>query len=490
MTSRRELILALGVAALLVALRSWVFVGYEQAFFTSDQAIVGLMAKHISEGRAFPLFFYGQSYMLAVEAYVAAPFVLIGGPTVASLHLSLVAWNLCAAALLIVGLNRFAGLRPLYGLVAAAVFVFAPPETSALLTEAQGGSIEPFVYVLLLWWLREKPLALGALLGLGFLNREFTVFAVPGLLLADLWQRRRTPTAAVVDSTRAPFWKHWFLALVAFTAVWEASTALQPYADFMGPGTRGQMLRGYPGSQLASVSERTTFSVGEFPARVRATAGRFLPLLMGGVKYEDSAVQGRDWMRWPILLTLLAMAMRVAWLAIRQRNPAPALFAFYVLSIGAVVLVAFCLVRTPTEGTLRYVLMLLFVPIGIVATLLAIEPNRFVRGAVCATVGLWMIGSAADHVVYGRRYLAGQPNEIRVLTDVLVSKGITVAEAPYRLAYKTTYIAREKVKVASVDVVRIEEYQKLAAAAADSIIGITRHDCAGGERAGIYYLCR
>lgn len=458
--------LALGVAAVLVILRSWVFVAYEQAFFTSDQAIVGLMAKHISEGRAFPLFFYGQSYMLAVEAYVAAPFLLVGGPTVASLHLSLVAWNLAVAALLIVGLNRFAGLRPFYGLVAAAVFVFAPPETSALLTEAQGGSIEPFVYVLLLWWLRERPLALGALLAFGFLNREFTIFALPGLLVADLWARR---------SLRAPFWRHWLLALVAFAAVWEASAALQPYADFMGPGTRGQMLRGYPASQLASVSERTSVSIGELPERFRSTAGRFLPLLMGGVRYEDSALQGRDWARWVILLALAAMLARV--LLLRPWSivhGSPASFAFYVLCTGFVVLTAFSLVRTPTEGTLRYVLMLLLLPVGIVATLLAIEPRRAVRATVCALVGVWMIGSAVDHLAYARRYMSGQPNDARLLADGLVANGVTVARAPYWIAYKLTFMTREKLKIASTDVVRIEQYQRLADAAGPSIPEIRR----------------
>ncbi|TAK16455.1 MAG: hypothetical protein EPO35_05295 [Acidobacteria bacterium] len=469
MTSRRELSLALGVAAALVLLRSWVFVAYEQSFFTSDQAIVGLMAKHIAEGRAFPLFFYGQSYMLAVEAWAAAPFVALGGASVGSLHASLVVWNLAAAALLIMGLHRFAGLRPFYGLVAAAVFVFAPPETSALLTEAQGGSIEPFVYVLLLWWLRERPLALGALLGLGFLNREFTIFAVPGLIVADLWQRR---------SLRQPFWKHWLLAFVAFAAVWEGVNALQPYADFLGPGTRGQMLRGYPGSQLASVSERTKISVAEFPERVRSTAGHFLPLLMGGVSYEDSARQGRDWMRWPLLIALAAVALRVAVVARRpslvQRPGVQRAFPFYLLGVGATVLVAFSLVRTPTEGTLRYVLMLLFVPMGLIATLLAIEPRRVVRLAVCALVGLWMLGSAADHLAYSRRYLAGEPNDVRVLADGLVEKGVTAARAPYWIAYKLTYLSRERLKVASTDVVRIDEYQKLADAAGPSIPDIRR----------------
>ncbi len=44
-----------------VLLRGAVFVWWEQASFDSDQAVTGLMAKHLSEGLAFPLFFYGQN---------------------------------------------------------------------------------------------------------------------------------------------------------------------------------------------------------------------------------------------------------------------------------------------------------------------------------------------------------------------------------------------------------------------------------------------
>ena len=41
--------------------------------FDSDQAIFGLMAKHLSELRALPVFMYGQNYILGVEAWMAAP---------------------------------------------------------------------------------------------------------------------------------------------------------------------------------------------------------------------------------------------------------------------------------------------------------------------------------------------------------------------------------------------------------------------------------
>src|SRR5574344_689667 len=38
----------------------------------SDEAIVGLMAKHINEGKTSPIFYYGQHYLGSLEAYAVA----------------------------------------------------------------------------------------------------------------------------------------------------------------------------------------------------------------------------------------------------------------------------------------------------------------------------------------------------------------------------------------------------------------------------------
>ena len=57
-----------------------------QTHVTSDEAIIGLMAKHISEGRYFPFYFYGISYnaSCAWEAYLAVvPFAVAGVDVVA-----------------------------------------------------------------------------------------------------------------------------------------------------------------------------------------------------------------------------------------------------------------------------------------------------------------------------------------------------------------------------------------------------------------------
>src|SRR2546428_12581251 len=90
---RREALAFGGLAVVLALLRCFVPVYYEGFDFDSDQAVVGLMAKHLSELRAFPLFFYGQHYMLGVQAWLAAPFFLIGGTSVAMLRAPLVIIN-------------------------------------------------------------------------------------------------------------------------------------------------------------------------------------------------------------------------------------------------------------------------------------------------------------------------------------------------------------------------------------------------------------
>ena len=81
---------------------------FERFDFDSEQAIVGLMAKHVSELRAFPLFFYGQNYMLGVQAWLAAPLFLIGGPTLLMLRLPLVVINAVVGVLLVILLTLVA----------------------------------------------------------------------------------------------------------------------------------------------------------------------------------------------------------------------------------------------------------------------------------------------------------------------------------------------------------------------------------------------
>ena len=77
---RRERVAVLCVAAVLIIVRTAVFLFFEGSF-NSDQAVTGLMTTHLIEGRAFPVFKYGQDYQLAVQVWMAAPLFMLFGPS-------------------------------------------------------------------------------------------------------------------------------------------------------------------------------------------------------------------------------------------------------------------------------------------------------------------------------------------------------------------------------------------------------------------------
>jgi len=124
---QRPLTIAMAAAVALVLARAAVFLFWEQASFDADQAIFGLMAKHIAEGRAFPMFIYGDQYMLGVQAWLAAPLFAVFGPSVAVLKLPVVLVNVATAVLLVWVLHRDGGLRPVTALICSLFYVWASP---------------------------------------------------------------------------------------------------------------------------------------------------------------------------------------------------------------------------------------------------------------------------------------------------------------------------------------------------------------------------
>ena len=76
-----------------------------------------------------------------------------------------------------------------------------------------------------------------------------------------------------------------------------------------------------------------------------------------------------------------------------------------------------------------------------------------------------------------------------MLSETLVARGMRVASAPYWTAYAVTFMSGERVKVASTDFVRIDEYQREASAGPDAI-DIREQPCDGGEQIARWYLCR
>ena len=489
-----ELTPVLAVAASLVVLRVLVYLLFEQLAFDSDQAIHGLMAKHLSEGRAFPLFFYGQTYMLGVEAWVAVPFFWIAGPTVGALRFSMLAWNIAFGVLLVVGLRRDAGLRPWTALVPALFFLAAPASVCTQLIEARA-IIEPFVYIGLLWFLRRRPLWFGAVLAIGFRNREFTMYAVPVLLALEL-------LTGELSRSRV---RDWLLTLVMFLAVWESIEALMPFADLVGPGTRGQLIGGFSGSQVGNLTDRFNGRPGEMIERVTRMGPALLAWFVGGAQLETSLpLPERPWLVWLSGVGMLAATVRlvlpIAWQAdawrarslVRQWRERIRLapFAWYLLGVGAVAVATFIAGKPVLAGYSRYAILGLLIPVGLTAALLSIEPHRFVRRGVMILVIAWAALAVVDHTNVLVTNIRQPPaNPIREVVDRLIERHVPVASAGYWQAYVATFVAQERVHVASSDFVRIQEYQDLFVERLRDARVLEDRPCPGGERAARWYLC-
>lgn len=85
----------------------------------SDEAISGLVAMDIARGGSFPAYFYGQAYMGAAEAYLAAPLFAVAGPSLAALRVPL----LIMLVLFLLVMYRLASLlyTPAVGVATVAV---------------------------------------------------------------------------------------------------------------------------------------------------------------------------------------------------------------------------------------------------------------------------------------------------------------------------------------------------------------------------------
>ena len=114
----------------------------------SDEATMGLMARHIAYSGEHPIFIYGQNYMGSLEAHIGAALFFIFGPSLFSLRLSLV----FLYALFLVSLYLLTSL--LYSKkFALAIIVLCSVGSVELLTrqlKAVGGAVETMLFGCLL----------------------------------------------------------------------------------------------------------------------------------------------------------------------------------------------------------------------------------------------------------------------------------------------------------------------------------------------------
>ncbi len=155
----------------------------------ADEAIVGLMGKHILEGREIPTFYYGQHYMGSLEGILASvTFRLFG---VSSFTLQLVPLCFSIALVYVVYLLGRSVGGVTVGRVAALLCAVPPSPLVVWSFKARGGFIELIVigaltFLFTVRWLRKPstnltyPVLIWTLLGLGWwVNNQIVYFLVP-----------------------------------------------------------------------------------------------------------------------------------------------------------------------------------------------------------------------------------------------------------------------------------------------------------------------
>jgi len=481
MTDRRQLALLGVLVVALVALRSFVATYYEGFYFDSDQAIVGLMARHMSRFQRFPLFYYSLNYILGVQAWIIAPFFWIGRSSVTLARLPFVALNALVGVWLVRRFTNHEGLSPTLAFVAALPFIIPTPAVGTQLLELAGACVEPFVYVLLLWVLRRRPFAFGLLLAIAFLQREFAIFAVPAILLVEI---RRPDFRSRRNVTRAAW------AIAGFALAWIIVDDVKMH--LLGGGLVGQ---------AASLGGQMCTSGPELAQRVRALVSEALPILYGGYRMPlatvrmTSSIAAGSWVvgvlvaaTLPLMVTRLAMAelARLKGSRSKMRGEREDSFPAYLAWVGlftACVYPLSCNVILHAPPLLRYLLLALLLPVGLFAAFMQRERSPALRNIVAGVFVVWAAVNLRDNVRVVREALRDPPgSEHRALVDYLLQQRIRYARAIYWDAYMVDFLSGERVVAASVDVIRIPEYQKLVDDHADAAVNLERLPCSGPRR--------
>lgn len=188
---RRDWLLSILLAIAAFSTR-WPLIERGETLLHPDEAIVGIMAQDIAAGRSLPIYFYGQRYMGALEAYVVAAMMPLFDEPIHALRSAPALFFAMFVAAQYLMLATWFGRRG--GLVGAAVLIAGSPMFAQWSISARGGYIEILLWGTLLlwtytaWFMRArgsgaspaKRFSFGVILGSGFwINPSILFFALP-----------------------------------------------------------------------------------------------------------------------------------------------------------------------------------------------------------------------------------------------------------------------------------------------------------------------
>ena len=203
-------LVAIGLAWRIWMLTHYRFVsGGDVDVYLADEGIVGLMGKHILEQHALPVFFYGQAYLGALEAYIAALFFAVFGVGLTALRAVPFAFSIALGVVVYRFAYRFHSVA--VARWATALVAVAPMYFLQWNLKARGGFVEHvfllFVVMVNFWSFylyrerdRGTAFALGLSAGIALWVNQLVgayLAAMAGLLLLEREDRRGWKEATV-----------------------------------------------------------------------------------------------------------------------------------------------------------------------------------------------------------------------------------------------------------------------------------------------------
>jgi hypothetical protein len=479
-------------------------------FFDSDEAVEGLMARHVLLGE-FPAFLWGQRYKGVPEVYLSSAVFRAAGSSVVALKAVTLVCFVVFVFLNFRLVERACSRRVAW--IATAFFIAGPP---SLVLWTLSGSAEIVMTLLagvvlltaVNWWRRSSSsralLLAGAALGFGLWIQQYILFYVVSLLVTVAittpgWRQ----SAALAVRERVPPWLRVVLLLLAFGTVLYVVLGLLAFFNlgFDIPFATGRIVVSHPqkmwwiaGELLgvaALVAATAVFrralvwpALGLLAGYAPALLGRISNSGMGApiarLKFDDLLAALPDMTTvmlpmlfgfrdpgarptvYPIFAIVIAVLIGLSfWYAHRLK-----LTPFFHL-ILVVAPVMFLISGSYIDAQSYRYLMPMYASLPIVYAIGIDGVLRASRAGGAALLVVVLLIFAAQQIDWYRRL---EPDrESPAIIACLDRAGARAARAGYWLSYKLTFLTSERIVVAPIDGVdRYPPYSTLASSS-DSI---------------------
>jgi hypothetical protein len=244
---------------------------------------------------------------------------------------------------------------------------------------------------------------------------------------------------------------------------------LKRHVNIAGPGAdHSAEANGSLAMEAAQVWQLVSFHPAVYIARLHLllTQGlpdlfgaRPLPLIAGGI-WGDASVG--SWLAGGALAAaMLLCAAGLLWIVLKGKARGVR-FQVFLSLVSVQGLAAYGLHGGTIEArtNLNYLLLALFLPVALFGAYFQLETKAGYRRAAVLLIVAWMLPTLADSARVAREYIVRPPASLhRMLADYLTKHRIKYAWAGYWDSYRVTFLSRERVIVASTDIVRVPGYQ-------------------------------